>query len=412
MGNLISGLSKVDLNDNNKITPFNFLQGCIRNCGMVSTMSTIANDQDLYNKVVPTGQNFNSNDPSKVMFNLYKLGRLNQVVVNKWLFYSGNELLFCSSSNNNLLGPLLEKALVKLHFDGNYELAECVPPYFFMSSFTKNYFEEFLFPQDGNFRDIDKLINYGLKTKCQMIIDFKDDQAKKSNLKARHYYSFLDVEKNENNLVKLYDPHGEIVLISKKNFVKAIETFEICYSENKVFGIPEIKTDKYFINKWATLKRNEKIHFVEYIMEIREDYTEILINVIPEKFSGKIKQTIFIMTNYEEKKLLKSSPSAVKKNSKIEYFHRNSLRANLKRGQYRIVVVMSRFNKFKSCEESRKYFKNGGNKFLFRLAASKQCTVAKSLKKETDEIEKVLFDWHARLLSRKNYSEENLCNIL
>ena len=110
--------------------------------------------------------------------------------------------------------------------------------------------------------------------------------------------------------------------------------------------------------------------------------------------------------------MIKSSLSVVNKKSKRFFFHKTSLRAKLKQGQYRIVAVMSRFNKFESCEESRKYLENGGNEFLFRLGSSKQCIVAKSLKKEIDEIEKVLFDWHARLLSRKNCSEENLCNIL
>ena len=104
--------------------------------------------------------------------------------------------------------------------------------------------------------------------------------------------------------------------------------------------------------------------------------------------------------------MIKSSLSVVNKISKRYFFHKTSLRAKLKQGQYRIVAVMSRFNKFESCEESRNYLDNGGNEFLFRLAASKQCIVDKSLKKETDKIEKVLFDWHARCRG------ENLCNIL
>ena len=144
--NLISGLSKININDK-KTTVYNFIQGKIGNCGMISSMSLLAKDKDLYNKVVPTGQNFDINDSSKVVFNLYKLGTLYEVEVDKTLPTKDNRLISCRSYNDNLVGPLLEKALVKLHFDGNYELSDNVRAPFIMSSLTNNFFEEFIYLQ-------------------------------------------------------------------------------------------------------------------------------------------------------------------------------------------------------------------------------------------------------------------------
>ena len=135
-------------------------------------------------------------------------------------------------------------------------------------------------------------------------------------------------------------------------------------------------------------------------------------NVTPNKFSTQIKPTIFILTN--EKKVIKSSLSIVEENSKIMLYHKKSLKEKfLRRGNYKIVVVFSTLYKLESCEECKSYLINRGNKFLFRLAASKQCKVGKSYRTRQDksETEKVLLDWHAKFVPRPNYREENLCNI-
>ena len=384
MGNLISALSSIFQNYDETITVYNFIQGKVGNCGMISSMSTLANDKNLFNKVVPIGQNFYSKNSSKVMFNLYKLGKIYEVEVDKTLPTKYYSFIYCRSSNNNIIGPLLEKALVKLHFEGSYESSKAVPASFVMSSLTNNFFEEFYFLENKKSHFINKLINYGSKEKCKMIVLFNGEEAKKFNLKARHYYSLLDVEKNKNNSVKLYNPHGKIVSIQKMDFVKALKKLEMSYFDNKIFEMPKINKKIDFIDKWPTLNSNEKMNFVDYKLIVSEDEIEILINVILKKSNKDLKATIFIISNYE-KNVIKSSLSVVNKKSKRYFFHKTSLRAKLKQGQYRIVAVMSRFNKFESCEESRKYFENGGNEFLFRLAASKQCIVAKSLKKENDE---------------------------
>ena len=172
MGNLISALSSIFQNYDETITVYNFIQGKVGNCGMISSMSTLANDKNLFNKVVPIGQNFYSKNSSNVVFNLYKLGKLYEVEVNKTLPTKYYSLIYCRSSNNNIIGPLLEKAHVKLHFDGNYESSDGVPACFVMSSLTNYFFEELLVTSNDNNFNIDKLINHGLKTKSQMVVSF------------------------------------------------------------------------------------------------------------------------------------------------------------------------------------------------------------------------------------------------
>lgn len=55
--------------DGDKITVHNFIQGRLGNCGMVSSMSTLATNKHLYDKVVPAGQNFKKD----ILYHFYKL---------------------------------------------------------------------------------------------------------------------------------------------------------------------------------------------------------------------------------------------------------------------------------------------------------------------------------------------------
>ena len=399
MDNLISSLSKINVNDE-KTTVYNFIQGEIGNCGMISSISLLANNKDLLNKVVPTGQNFDSKNSTHVVFNLYKLGKLYRVEVSKTLPTKDNRLISCRSYNDNLVGPLLEKALVKLHFDGNYELAKNVRAPFVMTSLTNNFFEEFYLFANKDYHDIDKLISHGLETKSQMAVAFEDERASKLNLINNHYYSILNVEKSKDNLVKLYNPHGKILSIPKNDFEKTEKKLEICYSENKIFGIPEIKTLIEFKDNWPLLnKENENKHFVDYDLLIEEDKTTILLNIIVKKFSSDMKPIIIIDKINNKFEFISSSLVVYKFDNIDTVYRKYSLSDNLNRGKYKIAVYISSLynGTLESCEECRKYLENGGSEFLFRLAASKQCKVAKSLKKRTNEIEKVLLDWPADL---------------
>ena len=148
--------------DVDNVTEHSFIQGYLGNCGMIAAMASLANNRELINKVVPPDQNFKNvsnsdiKKPSQFRFYLYKNGKAHVVVVNEslyfWnrfyavytlplaLFWSGwrkrfwnnilslQRLYYSNSCNQNSVGPFLEKALIKLLFNGNYELAHCVDP--------------------------------------------------------------------------------------------------------------------------------------------------------------------------------------------------------------------------------------------------------------------------------------------
>ena len=183
------------------ITECNFIQGKIGNCGLVASMATLASNRDLYEKVVPRGQNFKTSSTSetKFEFNLYKLGKLHKVVVDRSLSADGDGLIFSRSCNDSLVGPLLEKAIVQLHYGGNYESTRGINATNVLSSFTDSFFEHHLTNSKDTHFSLEELISHGLKTKSQMVVSFKKS-VKNLNLFSRHYYTLVDVK---NNFVKL-----------------------------------------------------------------------------------------------------------------------------------------------------------------------------------------------------------------
>ena len=97
------------------------------------------------------------------------------------------------------------------------------------------------------------------------------------------------------------------------------------------------------------------------------------------------------MTNDHRMAVVKASVYKPKLLNEILY--PESLRENLKAGKYKIVIILSDTHILDCCEDGREYLKNGGNEFLLRLAASKQCVVEKPTEKETDEVRSELIWW-------------------
>ena len=85
-----------------------------------------------------------------------------------------NELYYSDGLDQNVVGPLLEKALIKLLFNGNYELARRVNPIKVFTCFSNAFFEEFhdtdLIGLGYNVKDV---IIHGKKTNSLMVITFK-----------------------------------------------------------------------------------------------------------------------------------------------------------------------------------------------------------------------------------------------
>ena len=85
------------------LTELNFVQSKkLGNCGMVAAMASLANNRELLKRVVPVNQSFEdksffrSKRPSEFVFNLYKNGKLHQVVVNESLVFLKENSYFCS----------------------------------------------------------------------------------------------------------------------------------------------------------------------------------------------------------------------------------------------------------------------------------------------------------------------------
>ena len=117
-----------DLPNNNSydfITEKNFIHSVnLGDCCLIAGMATLPGNAELRDHVMqPSGQNFTLGNQQS-QFNIYKLGKLHRVKVdvNDLPITSKNELLYSSSANDNMIGPLLEKAFVDLYFDGDYLL--------------------------------------------------------------------------------------------------------------------------------------------------------------------------------------------------------------------------------------------------------------------------------------------------
>ena len=67
------------------------------------------------------------------------------------------------------------------------------------------------------------------------------------------------------------------------------------------------------------------------------------------------------------------------------HHHEPSLRGSLKKGKYKIVLVLDRPCEDTSFEDYLE--KGGGDQILFRLASSKHCTVTKPAQKESKAIQ-------------------------
>ena len=407
----LSDYTKINLNEN--VTENSFVQGKLGNCGMIASMASLASNLDIYNKVVPKNQHGYSlhytRNSSEFTFVLYKNGHRHYVKVNDSLPHIGSTLKYSCSFSNNSVGPLLEKALVKLHFQGNYESAEGVKAHHILTSFTNNFFEKYFNISTDLTCNLHDVIHHGMITRSLMVVTFKKN-VRKYSVSQGHYYTVLEMNEK---LVKLYNPHGETIFLSISKFLKKIYKLEISYFENKIFMMPEIETLEEFWETWPELQINNKISFIVYDLLVKEDDTEMLINLI-EKNDHKMQRVILIIAENEKENAVGKnkqvlSTSCLKHLQNIHY--KPSLRQNLNKGKYKIVVTFSKY-KYTNLYDDRnclEYLNNGGNKMLFRFASSKHCTVNKTISKENEIIEQTITRWFRKALS---YQRSNLLNVL
>ena len=358
--------SSDEKNDANcDVTEHNFVQGIIGNCGMVSAMATLPSNRELYSRVIPKkicnlAAEYDSSKP-EFEFNLYKFGKLHKVVIDDSLPEMYGHLMYCQrTENGSFVGPLLEKALIQLLCDGSYESAIGTFGHQVLTSFTNSFFEfyskDYNFKvKNGNVMNLPDLVKHGLITKSQMTVAFTGEG---------HAYTLVDIR---DDLVKLYNPHGRKFLIPKKTFLDELCLLIISYYKNKLFNFDEISsfiefTDTWSANAWPTWRAGH-LYINVYDLKVEEDDTEVLLNVI-EKPGARM----FVSCKIQDTSLFERPNDGSRGRL-------NSFRANLNRGTYKIVVCVS--NRDKDYDLSLKYLENGGDKFLFRLAASKKCVVEK-----------------------------------
>ena len=374
------------------ITEKSFVQSrVLGNCCLVAAMATLPGNAELRRQAVPNGQDFTVGR-GEFEFNIHKLGIRRRVAVDpKSLPQTENgTLIFSRSANDDFFGPLLEKALIDLLFEGDYRSSHMVLPSHVLCSLFNNYFEEFPSVSAKLPFEISELVEHGLKPNSPMVVEFKN---RSGILKGYHCYTLLDIR---DGVAEVYDPHGKHVSIPENHFYENLSTFDISFNENRVFRMPEIRTSAEFNETWPELKPREKIRFVDYDLVVYEDGTELLLNLLVAKHDRKVKARMFITDERKENfpKVIAASlvESVDEKTTRRIYLTSNSLRATLNGGRYKVVVALSALETFQSCELCPDYFENGGKEFVLRLAASKRSSVEKSLKKGAEAVEKMLSD--------------------
>ena len=367
--------AKFDVYD---VTELNFIQGeKLGNCGMIASMASLARNREVLEKVVPVNQSFNEK-PSEFAFNLYKRGKPHRVVVNESLFlrkfsclsflFNMKKLYYSQSHNNNFVGPLLEKALIKLHFDKDYDLSYGVSVSTVLSSFTNNFFEEFskadLSRLDYKLKSV---IAHGRTNKCLMVVSFNKNTF---SLVSDHAYTIVDCKKDK---VYLYNPHRKYVTVPIKCLNKNLQRLFISYTGNKVFKMANVNTVKEFSDCWTEVSADKRVSSVGYHLTVEEDDTEVLINLIKSQYADVFRK--IYLSNGETFKWEQGNDIFIAKSA-------STFRKKLKRGNYQMKFVQC----FKTSKDAHgksinaKYLdcsKMDKNNFCFRIAASKSCEVKK-----------------------------------
>ena len=370
--------AKFDLDN---VTEHSFIQGRLGNCGMIAAMASLANNRELIDKVFPRNQNFNNNsltdnkEISEFSFNLYKNGKPHKVVVDENLFFwndsiDSNKLYYSYGREQNFLSSLLEKALVETHFEGDYGLATAVHPVKIITSFSNAFFEELYKPDlnDLGYK-LGDVVTHGKRTNSLMVVGFKNELPE-YHIQNYHAYTLIDCSEDA---VKLYDPEGKYMTIPKNIFLENCYLFIISYIDNEIFRIPKLNTYVEFSDTWNGSDKN--ISYVDYDLIVEEEDTEVLVNII-EKGYNDISRLICIIPINENNTI---DNRMDKWKAVSENLYKSSLRAVLGKGNYKLRFKQILYSRKISGDPQKysEYLENDKNYFLFRFAASKQCTVKK-----------------------------------
>ena len=147
-----------------------------------------------------------------------------------------------------------------------------------LSSLTNSLFEKLVFDRnDLVYKNYD-IVKHGFKTKSLMVTVFKQT-LRKLSLLTNHSYLLTDMNKDS---VKLYNPHGKIILVPKQTFFGSVEYIYISYFDNKVFNMPEKINISEFTESWSvdTQFECEPLIYINYELFVEEENTEMLVNLL------------------------------------------------------------------------------------------------------------------------------------
>ena len=384
------------------ITEKSFVQSrVLGNCCLVAGMAALPGNAELLHRVLPS--NFTKSQKN-LQFNIYRAGELHRVEVDAKSLPTkegGSELVYSSSANGDMVGPLLEKALIDVHFGGDYESSEPTCPSTVLASFTNGYYEDFPIVSHNYGFKISDVVKHGLKSNSPMVVQF----AGAPGLFEEHCYTLLDVK---NGTVKLYNPHGSYLQMTESDFYEYLQSLDIAYYKNKIFRMPQVEASFEFKETWPALQQHEKIRFVGYDLFIDENDTEVLLNFLAKNATllrdpSDVYPKFFILAvdnkkGEESRRIVRNSVvrGFRKPNLKQIVSFTCSLRARLNSGRYKVVVALSTCCSFDNSASIEEHLRDGRGEFLFRLAASKRCSVSKPPAKETEMVEEVLNDLIAR----------------
>ena len=360
------------------VTENNFIQGRLGNCTMISSMASLATNHEIYSKMVtikqndPTNKVTEQNDPTnrkptQFVFNLFKRGKYRRVVVDDCLSFLFNELYFSRSWNRNFVGPLLEKALMQLHFDGNYKSAEGIDCIVFLTSFTNNIFESYRSDSHLNLSyRAHEVIKHGIDTKSLMVVSF-EKCFNEYSLITQHEYTIIDMSKE---FVKLYNPYGKTVLVPKYYFFDCLSYITICYFENKVFEMPIIKDLMEFTESWCPYNEEREFLYISFNLDVEEDNTVLVVNLLGRP--GLKMHTSCV--RWVENELICDYKMPITPN--------NDYRWQFDTGVHMINFEAFAFENTEIYEDIVNNLNEEENKMFLRFASSKHCIMEKYVEEE------------------------------
>ena len=356
-----------------KMPIFSCMQGKIGNCAMVSAIACLSTNEETCKKVIDrylaNDILFENENNSTVRFNLFKYGKKHQVLVDdKLLFFDDrlelNKLYLSKSYDNNFAGPLLEKALIQLYFEG-YKDAEGVDEVLMLSSLTNNLYERILFDCNSTFK-IHEIITHGAQSKSLMLVTFKKENLiPVYEVVSEHSYSLIDMQKH---FVKLYDPHGKLVVLPKGYFFQNLDFLDISYNKNNIFDM-NVSTVVDFTDKWSL---GESGIYLKFELVVEENLTEILLNLTSHH---RINILLNVEFDYKVGDTMNINEGIVSDNFGLST--NSSLRLKLKEGTYSFLFQIFKVynSKVKNFSYILDKLSSEHDEMVIRFASSKVCTI-------------------------------------